>query len=289
MSTLAMSNVYIFSKAALKEVNLAQFGFYWFGIALILLFLAIFVRGNQKELKALQKSDFKVLATIGLLEIFSTSFFFMAINTIENPAIVSFLGNLKPLFVILLGFIVLNERFKGIEIFGLFITLIGAVILGYKPNLTFKMLYDGGIFYILTSIFFGAISMTYIRKNQLKIPSIIYATSRSFFLFVASIIFLIYTDSSLAVSQNALVNLSFGATLGPFLAVLASYVAIKNMEVSRVSLVGTSKGVFVLLGSYLVFGSLPDTYQIIGGLITIAGVITITLGKKLKRKAVKID
>lgn len=30
-AALAVSNVYIFSKAALNEIHLAQFGVYWFG------------------------------------------------------------------------------------------------------------------------------------------------------------------------------------------------------------------------------------------------------------------
>ena len=35
IATIAMSNVFIFSKAALKEVELIQFGFYWFGFAIL--------------------------------------------------------------------------------------------------------------------------------------------------------------------------------------------------------------------------------------------------------------
>ncbi len=32
LSVVAISNVYIFSKVALKEVSLPQFGVYWFGL-----------------------------------------------------------------------------------------------------------------------------------------------------------------------------------------------------------------------------------------------------------------
>ena len=286
MSTLAMSNVYIFSKSALKEVSLAQFGFYWFGIAIILLVSAIIIRKDYKVISTLTSKSYKTLLVIGLIEIISTSFFFLSIKTIENPAIVSFLGNMKPIFVISLGFIILNERFKGIEIVGLIITLAGGIILGYKPNLSFQMLYDGGIIFILISIIFGAISMIFIRKNPIKIPSILYATSRSIFLLIASIIFLVNTGDSLLITSSALVNISLGSLLGPFLAVLASYTAIRNLEVSRVSLIGTSKGVFVLIGAYFVFDKFPSTIQVIGGGITILGVILITLGKKMKKKVV---
>ena len=282
MSALAMSNVYIFSKAALREVTLPQFGFYWFGIAIILLSLAIFIRKDYKVLATLDSSSFKTLLIIGLTDVVSTTLFFLTIKTIDNPAIVSFLGNMKPIFVISLGFIILKETFKGVEILGLFITLVGGVILGYRPNLSFQMLYDGGIIFILGSMIVGAASMIYVRKFPLKIPSIIYATSRSIFLLIASIIYLLISGDGLDIPQSALINISLGSMLGPFLAVLASYSAIRNLEVSRVSLVGTSKGVFVLIGAYLVFGTFPSTIQVVGGGITILGVILITLGKKIK-------
>lgn len=279
-----MSNVYIFSKSALKEVTLPQFGVYWFGIAIVLLFGLILARGDFKVITSLSSRSLKILLVIGLLEIVSTSFFFLSIKTIENPAIVSFLGNLKPIVVITLSFFLLQERFKGIEIVGLVVTLIGAIILGYKPNLSFQMLFDEGIIFILISIVFGAFSMIIIRKNPIKMPSVIYATSRSLFLLTASVIFLFISGDGLNIPKSALLNISLGSVLGPFLAVLASYVAISNLEVSRVSLIGTAKGVFVLIGAYIVFDKLPSTIQIIGGITTILGVIMITLGKKIKTK-----
>ena len=35
LATLGMANVYVFSKAALLEINFFQFQFYWFGFALL--------------------------------------------------------------------------------------------------------------------------------------------------------------------------------------------------------------------------------------------------------------
>ena len=282
ISALAMSNVYIFSKSALKEISLSQFGVYWFGVAIILLFTAIIVRKDYKVLSTIGSKGYRVLLIIGFFEIISTTLFFLTIKTIDNPAIVSFLGNLKPIFVILFGFIILNERFKGIEIVGLLVTLSGGLILGYRPNLSFQMLYDGGIIFILISMIIGSASMIYIRKNPIKIPSIIFATSRSIFLLIASVVYLVISGDSIIIPNSALINVSLGSLLGPFVGVLASYLAIRNLEVSRVSLIGTSKGVFVLIGAYLVFDKFPTGIHVLGGIITILGVIMITLGKRLR-------
>ncbi len=48
VGVLAMSNVYIFSKAALQELQLPQFGFYWF---LTGLFLSLLLAWQQKCFK----------------------------------------------------------------------------------------------------------------------------------------------------------------------------------------------------------------------------------------------
>ena len=60
VATLAFSNVYIFSKAALNEVHLAQFGLYWFAIGSVL--NLIYTAKNKKlaQLKALSKKQFKI-------------------------------------------------------------------------------------------------------------------------------------------------------------------------------------------------------------------------------------
>ena len=107
IATLAMSNVYIFSKAALKEVDISKFGFYWFGFAL--LWNIIFLIYSKKGLNFNLKENFRILILLGFLEIISTSFFFLAINFFVNPALVSFLTNIGPVFVTILSIIfVLN-------------------------------------------------------------------------------------------------------------------------------------------------------------------------------------
>jgi drug/metabolite transporter (DMT)-like permease len=49
----------------------------------------------------------------------------------------------------------------------------------------------------------------------------------------------------------------------------------------------STKGLFVLFGSYLYFGNFPKTIAIIGGLITIIGVLLITYGKIKKKQKMK--
>ena len=115
VATLALANVYIFSKAALNVVHLYQFGFYWFGFALIL--NLIFIKITKKKIKLSEinrKAWFAILGN-AFFEVLGTVLFFSAIKLIENPAVVSFIVNLGPIFTLILGFFFLNERFKLIE------------------------------------------------------------------------------------------------------------------------------------------------------------------------------
>ncbi len=84
------------------------------------------------------------------------------------------------------------------------------------------------------------------------------------------------------ISNTALINIGLGSVLGPFVGILAYYVAIKNLEVGRVSLISSSKGVFVLIGAYIAFEKFPNVLQVVGGTVTILGVILITLGKRIR-------
>ena len=65
LSVVAVSNVYIFSKAALNEVTLAQFGFYWFGFGLIWLILFGIKNKSFALVKLFKRKQFLLLLLLG--------------------------------------------------------------------------------------------------------------------------------------------------------------------------------------------------------------------------------
>ena len=56
LATLGMANVYVFSKAALLEVNFYQFQFYWFGFAMAWTLPYLILSGIVKRIPALSLS-----------------------------------------------------------------------------------------------------------------------------------------------------------------------------------------------------------------------------------------
>ncbi len=287
VAVLAMSNVYIFSKAALNEVHLAQFGFYWFLFGLIWNTVFAIKTCKISTFRNLQARQWTILVIIGLLEVIGTTSFFTGINTIENPSIASFLANMTPVFVTLLGVIVLGERFNKVEVAGMILTIGGAFIISYRGSSSLRHLFLPGSEYIVFSSMVFAFSTIVIKKNVLRLPPALLSLNRVIYLFLFSAVMIPVFGQDLQVSTSALVNMGIGSVLGPFLAVLASYNALKHIEAGRASILGSTKGLFVLVGAYFYFNNIPASHQVLGGLITIIGVTLVTFGRMNFRRKKK--
>lgn len=285
IAVIAVSNVYIFSKAALNEASLAQFGTYWFAFGFLWNLLFALQRKKLPTLLTFGKKQFLLLFVLGILEIGGTSFFFLAIHTIPNPTIVSFIGNVNPVFVTILGFIFLRERFNIPELIGMALALLGAFIISYQRSAVLQNIFIDGTEYMILSGFIYSFSTIIAKKNVQTLGPSIMALSRTFHLFLFSIAALLYLGQSIQISSKAFWNIFIGSGLGPFLTALAGYQALKYIEASRASILGSSKGLFVLIGAFFYFGTLPQMHQIWGGLISISGVLLISMGKlKLSKK-----
>ncbi|MGM0934379.1 MAG: DMT family transporter [Bacteroidota bacterium] len=288
VSVIAVSNVYIFSKAALMEISLPQFGVYWFAIGLTWIFFYGCTQRTYRSIRQFAKRNLGILLALGLIEVAGTYFFFKAINTISNPAITSFIGNVSPVFVITLGFFLLKERFNRKEFIGMALAIMGAFIISYKGNTSISDMFIDGTQYVLYSSVFTAVSSVIIKKNIKNINPIILTTNRSLFLLIFSIMALVYTEEPLVISSKPLLNIFIGASLGPFLTVIAGYLALQYIPLSQKAIINSSKGLFVLFGAYLYFGKFPDTIALIGGLITTLGLLLIAFGKSKLNKIKKI-
>lgn len=286
VSVLAMANVYIFSKASLNIVNLSQFGVWWFGFAIIYNFTLNYKNVNFKKFRSVKKENIKLIIIIGLLELIGTSAFFIAIKTMTNPALVSFFANSTPVFVSILGILILKERFNKIEIIGIFSAIVGSFIIAYNPGQEIPGDFYKSLILIIISSFSFSISTILSKKNIKDIPPSVLTINRTFFLFVASLIYLLISGSSLLIPSEAVINISLGSLLGPFLAAYAGYSALNYIEASRSSVLGSSKSMFVLITAFLYFNILPSNFQLIGGLFTIAGVLLISFGKFFKSKKI---
>lgn len=279
LGTIAFSNVYIFSKAALNEVHITQFGLYWFMIALVLNTGWLLKTGQHKVISSLSRRQIYILLLMGFLEICTTTTLFLSIKIIPDPAVTSFLGNLFPVILILMGVVILHERFTWIESIGGVLALSGAFVISYQGGTTLSDLFIPGTGVVVINSIFAATASIVVKKNIQKMNAELINVNRAFWLFLFSIgMFLVYRQS-LVIPLSAVKNIAIGAFMGPFLGILSLYYSFKYIEVSKSSVLQSLKGIFVFIGSYVYFNALPLQHQIIGGGITVCGVLVMALSK----------
>ena len=64
-------------------------------------------------------------------------------------------------------------------------------------------------------------------------------------------------EQTWTISGSALKNIFIGSLLGPFLTVIAGYLALQYIPLSRKAIIDSTRGLFVLVGSYLYFNDFP--------------------------------
>jgi drug/metabolite transporter (DMT)-like permease len=281
ITTITLSNVYIFSKAALNEINLFQFGFYWFGFAIIWNVLYSISIGHFKKARMPSSFQWWNFAGIGLIEVIATTSIFVAINIIPNPTIPAMIRNLEPVLIVFLALILLKEKYNRIEIIGVLLTILGTFVISYNKNTSIESFFIPGVEFMVIACVFYAIRTIWSKKVIHHFTALALNLNKIVFLFVVAAISVCVTKSSLVVPQSAFWNLLIGSLLGPFITSFFQFLAFKYIDASRATLVQSSTGFITLVLAYFYFGKLPFMYQIIGGIITIIGLVLITYKRKM--------
>jgi drug/metabolite transporter (DMT)-like permease len=282
LATVAGSTVYIFSKSALELTSLAQFGVYWFAMAIAWNSLFALRSKKSRKLPNISPNSLMVLFIIGVIEIVATASFFASISEAPNPAIPSFLKNMEYIFVTLMGVLLLNERFSRIEILAVILTISGALVISYQKGDTLEAFFTGSSgFMLLATIFYGIRTIIVKKYIDVITPTMV-AINRSIFLFAFAVIMLLIYKQGLSIPRHALLMIIIGSFTGPFLTSLSQYNALIYIEASKSAIIQSTTAMFVLISAYLVFDRFPLPYQIVGGILTIAGPMLLMIGRKNK-------
>jgi drug/metabolite transporter (DMT)-like permease len=271
--------VYIFSKAALNQVSLPQFGLWWFLIALFWNSLMAAHPKGGFNISTFTRRDYKSLLVIGIFEVIATVAFYSAINIADNPSVPSFLRNLEYLFVTLLGIGLLSERFNKWTGAGGLLILSGSFIISFRESGLNGFMTTTALMMLISTAFY-AVRTILVKKHIGQISPVVLAINRAIFLFLVALAFLLGTGDSVYIPKEAFLNILAGSFVGPFLTSIFQYSALRYIQASHAAIVQSTTGLFVLLGALLVFGILPSHIQIAGGLVTIAGVAMMMMSKK---------
>ena len=279
LATIAFSNVYIFSKAALNEVSLPLFLFFMCLVGFTINLIILGIKGGFKKLLAVPRTMWWIFPTLGFLEIFTVSMFYASVNAISEPAVTGFLGNLFPLFTTILGVMFLKERFTPIETAGIFVVFAGALLTSYSGNVKWKDFFIPGVGLVAMNCLGAATATVIIRAKVHNLTPEIISFNRTFWLLIFFSVWVIIAGTPMKISSAALTNTVFAAILDPVLAMLLVYRAYLYIEASRGTIIQSAKGLIIIPVAYFYFGTLPQPHQIAGGVIAMIGVIIIGLGQ----------
>jgi drug/metabolite transporter (DMT)-like permease len=279
LATIAFSNVYVFSKAALNEISLPLFLFLMcsvgFGINLIILF----AKGGLAKLLSVPRIMWWIFPTLGGIEILTVFTFYASVNAISEPAVTGFLGNLFPLFTTLLGIMFLKERFSPIETLGVFVVFAGALLTSYSGIRSLNDFFIPGVGMVAINCLGAATATVIVRAKVNNLTPEILSFNRTFWLLIFFSGWIITNQTPLIISTGALSNTFIAAILDPVLAILLVYKAYQYIEASRGTIIQSAKGLIIIPVAYFYFGTLPLPHQIAGGIIAMLGVVIIGLGQ----------
>lgn len=274
-TTITAVNTYFTSKFILNETTLFQFGFWWYGFGLLYNVLFQIITGKL-ALYHLNRKQVGILLLFLLLETISTTSFFYAIQDMANPAMVSFIGNLTPALVTVLGILILKEHFTRLEVIGVLMTICGSFLVSFRWTVDFTHLFIKGSEFVYLTVLAVSINTIWVKKHIEQIHPSLLSTSRVVALWLFSILFLMIKQNNVFINSRVVFLAAYGSLVGPFLGSLMTYYALQYIAASRSMLIQSVKSFMILITAYFLLNLLPLPIQIFGGILTVLGVIIIT-------------
>jgi drug/metabolite transporter (DMT)-like permease len=274
-AALALSSSFIFSKSALNQVSMIQFGAVWFTLGIF--WNGAWYLGRKKYIgfRINKSQKLGVAFLIAILEGIATGLFYLAIRAMENPAVVSFIGNIGPVFVTIMGITLLRERFRGAQAAGIIVTLAGVFALNFREG-AFRGFTDPGAMYVITASFFFALATIAGRRFKENLEPELMSLIRTVLLAVVFLILMLLSDQQLRFPAVVWRDLALGSLFETLLTIVFAYQALKRIEATSTSLIISSKAVWTLILAWIFLEVFPSGIQLFGGLMTLLGIYLIT-------------
>ncbi len=267
------ASVYAIGKWVMTNISAVHLVALIFSIASIFMIAWSAVSGEWRQYLTcsakgwLMASLFAVVTTIALIA------FWTGLKHLD-PTVASFIGRLQLLVAILLGVLLLKEHLRPIEIIGGIIVITGVIVIRFTLNVGLDKW-----FWVmaLSGISFGFVEVT----GKLALNYLDPAPLNTFRNTVVAIVYLLL----FAFEETPFLQLGeqwWGVLLiafaGPVFARFFFLNALKNIGVSKSSLINQSQPLMVAAIAAVFLGTIPTPREWIGGMIILIGCITMIVG-----------
>lgn len=277
--SLIWGSSFILIKKSLLGFTPLQVG----GLRILFASLLLFFIGF-KSLKTVSRADWKWILVAGLCSSFFPPFLFALAQTEISSGITSILNSVTPLFTSMVGIALFGLALKGRQVLGVFIGLLGTVVLiasGMENNVNQNYWYS---FFIIFSALGYAFNINIIKKYLSHLSPLAVTTASFGIAFFPALILLLYSG----VFYHFLDNTDMHQAVWYLLALALLGTALANILFNK--LIQLSNPVFAASVTYLIplvavlFGFLDGEHislvQLLGGLIILFGVWLVNRKKK---------
>jgi drug/metabolite transporter (DMT)-like permease len=256
------------------------FGFTWFGIGAIVNFLWLIFKKRQRIFQPRDPGVFSLALLIAVIEGIATVLFYVAIQKMDNPAVVSFIGNIGPVLVTLMGILLLGEKYNRWQLLGIVIALVGVFTITFNKDADLKSLIQPGSQYVLMASVLFASATIIARHGKERLEPELMSTIRSFILFVVFTGIIISRDMVVSLEKSTWYDVIFGSLLETLITIVFAYQALRYLEAAKTSLLISSKAIWLVVMAWIFFDTFPMGYELVGGILSLTGIALITLKKR---------
>ncbi len=197
-----------------------------------------------------------------------------------DPSLAAFVARTEVPIVIIMGIVILKERFTRYETVGLGLSLVGIVLM----KLTLRFEYSTGFWLVLAgALFFGLTE--FVSKMAVRhVPPIRLAFLRN--MLIAVIYWVAFAASGETTEGLDLVwpgVIALGL-VGPVISRMSYLSALKRMDLSKVAVISQSQPVYVILIALLVLGQIPSVRETTGGIFLVIGCSLMVFGRSRKHR-----
>lgn len=190
-----------------------------------------------------------------------------------DPSLASFLNRSQVPIAILLGMLLLRERFTAIETVGAVLSVAGIVVMRFTLRLEYS---DGFWFVLLGSILMGVTE--FVSKIAIRyVHPMILTCIRNGMMAIGYWVGFYAVGESFEGLDRVWPGVIALGVLGPVLARVLFLMALKRMELSKVAVISQSQPIFVIFLAFTFLSQLPTFREMTGGLLIIVGVILMVL------------
>ena len=208
---------FILIKKGLESYTYNQVGALRIFIAFV--FLIPFI---IKNLKKITRKNIKPLIIVAFIGNGIPAFLFAKGQTQVSSSLAGMLNTLVPLFTLIIGLSLYKSSAKLVNIIGIFIGLIGAIGILFKPATSFFTQNNWYVLFIVVATAFYGLNVNEIKYKLKELDGTAIAALAFLLIGPFAGIYLIFSDYSYALStENYMINLGYIVLLALFSSVIA--------------------------------------------------------------------